>query len=188
MNRIAYELLMVAKELTSMEFPTQDALDKYLKDHPDANRSKHKVVKNTSEEGKKDDDPNKKWREDAAEDQKKRRPWLDKFESLVRKGGGKTGVGMWTNGHMHYGQGLTPEQAAEKYLSWAKEKKSSDYTTASELVLVAKELEGAVDSRSGKIKDAIGAIQGYAKWTGKTSEERELINAIRLTIKRLNEL
>ena len=32
-------------EMTAMEFPTQDALDKYLKDHPDANRSNHKVVK-----------------------------------------------------------------------------------------------------------------------------------------------
>jgi hypothetical protein len=29
---------------TAMEFPTQGALDKYLKAHPDADKSKHKVV------------------------------------------------------------------------------------------------------------------------------------------------
>lgn len=40
---IAGELLKMAKELVGMEFPTQEALDKYLKDHPDANRSNHKV-------------------------------------------------------------------------------------------------------------------------------------------------
>ena len=43
-HRIAGELLRMAKDILSMDFPTQDALDKYLKDHPDANRSNHKVV------------------------------------------------------------------------------------------------------------------------------------------------
>ena len=38
--------------LTAMEFPTQEALDKYLKDHPDADKSKHKVVKNDESERK----------------------------------------------------------------------------------------------------------------------------------------
>jgi hypothetical protein len=31
--------------ITAMDFSTQDALDGYLKEHPDADRSKHKVVK-----------------------------------------------------------------------------------------------------------------------------------------------
>jgi hypothetical protein len=30
-----------------MDFPSQKALDKYLKEHPDADRGKHKVVKQT---------------------------------------------------------------------------------------------------------------------------------------------
>lgn len=42
---VAKELLKLAKELLSMDFPNQEALDKYLKDHPDADRSNHKVVK-----------------------------------------------------------------------------------------------------------------------------------------------
>lgn len=48
MNRTAFarELLALARELMGMDFPTQEALDKYLKDHPDADRSKHRVVKN----------------------------------------------------------------------------------------------------------------------------------------------
>jgi hypothetical protein len=41
---LAAEILKIAKSLVSIEFPTQDALDKYLKDHPDADRSNHKVV------------------------------------------------------------------------------------------------------------------------------------------------
>lgn len=46
MNRmvVASELLRIAKDLLAIEFPTQDAMDKYLKEHPDADRSNHKVV------------------------------------------------------------------------------------------------------------------------------------------------
>ena len=42
---VAKELLVLAKDLVGMEFPTQDALDKYLKEHPDADRSNHSVKK-----------------------------------------------------------------------------------------------------------------------------------------------
>jgi hypothetical protein len=41
---IAKELLVLARELLSVDFPTQDAMDKYLKDHPDADKSNHRVV------------------------------------------------------------------------------------------------------------------------------------------------
>jgi hypothetical protein len=43
-RKIASRLLFMAKEVLGMDFPTQDALDKYLKDHPDADKSNHKVV------------------------------------------------------------------------------------------------------------------------------------------------
>jgi hypothetical protein len=46
---IAKELLAVAKELLSMEFPTKDALNKYLDEHPDADRGKHKVKETKKE-------------------------------------------------------------------------------------------------------------------------------------------
>ena len=42
---VAAELLKVAKDLTAFEFPTDEALKKYLKDHPAANRSNHTVKK-----------------------------------------------------------------------------------------------------------------------------------------------
>ena len=45
-KKIASQLLFMAREVLGMDFPTQDAFDKYMKDHPDANRSNHKVVKN----------------------------------------------------------------------------------------------------------------------------------------------
>ena len=41
---IARELLAVAKELMAIEFPTQDAMKKYLDEHPDADKSNHRVV------------------------------------------------------------------------------------------------------------------------------------------------
>lgn len=42
---VAEELLKVAKNLLSMEFDSQEALDKYLKDHPGADKSNHTVKK-----------------------------------------------------------------------------------------------------------------------------------------------
>ena len=46
MNRtaVAKELVAIAKLLVGMDFPTQDAYDKYMKEHPKANRSNHKIV------------------------------------------------------------------------------------------------------------------------------------------------
>jgi hypothetical protein len=42
-KRVAAELLKMARELTSFEFDTEDALKKYLHDHPGADRSHHSV-------------------------------------------------------------------------------------------------------------------------------------------------
>ena len=53
MHKVAEELLAMARELLAMEFPTQDAMDKYLKEHPDADRSNHKVVETKKPEKKK---------------------------------------------------------------------------------------------------------------------------------------
>ena len=99
MNRIASELLMIAKELTAMEFPTQDALDKYLKDHPDANRSNHKVKKTPAKA------PSKKvenWQEAPFGD------YMDEVGSKVKT----------TQAQMDYigdcqDQGVTPEECAK---------------------------------------------------------------------------
>ena len=49
-SSIASELLLVAKELTAIEFPTQDAYDKYMKEHPDADKSLHRVTKTEKKE------------------------------------------------------------------------------------------------------------------------------------------
>ena len=47
---VANELVAVAKALMAIDFKTQDAMDKYLKDHPDADKSRHKVVKDPVKE------------------------------------------------------------------------------------------------------------------------------------------
>jgi phosphopantetheinyl transferase (holo-ACP synthase) len=44
-TKIAGEILAVAKLLMAREFATQEALDKYLKEHPDSDASKHSVKK-----------------------------------------------------------------------------------------------------------------------------------------------
>jgi hypothetical protein len=41
---LASRILAVAGELVGMDFATQEALDSYLKEHPDADRSNHRVV------------------------------------------------------------------------------------------------------------------------------------------------
>jgi hypothetical protein len=41
---LAKELLVLAKELLATDFPSKEALDEYLREHPDADRSNHKVV------------------------------------------------------------------------------------------------------------------------------------------------
>ncbi len=49
MDKVAKELIKIAKLLVSFDFPTQDALDKYLKEHPDADKRLHKVVESKPE-------------------------------------------------------------------------------------------------------------------------------------------
>ena len=44
-NHIASELLVLAKELLGMDFPTQKALDKYLKEHPGGSGANHRVIR-----------------------------------------------------------------------------------------------------------------------------------------------
>lgn len=46
---VAKDLLSVARDLVSMEFPSQEALDRYLKQHPDANTSNHTIKKKEDE-------------------------------------------------------------------------------------------------------------------------------------------
>jgi hypothetical protein len=43
-RRLARELVYLASELMAFEFPSKDALEKYLKEHPDADLSLHKVI------------------------------------------------------------------------------------------------------------------------------------------------
>jgi len=49
-RKLSKELLFVAKSLLGTDFPSQEAFDKYMKDHPKANRSNHKVVKDPKDE------------------------------------------------------------------------------------------------------------------------------------------
>jgi hypothetical protein len=56
---MANELVAVAKDILAIEFPTQDALDKYLKNHPAADKAKHKV-KETQKDAPAKDKPEQK--------------------------------------------------------------------------------------------------------------------------------
>ena len=47
-NNIAKQLVKIAKELVSIEFATKQQLNKYLKQHPEANPKNHSVKENTS--------------------------------------------------------------------------------------------------------------------------------------------
>jgi len=47
----------IASKIVAIDFPTQDAYDKYMKEHPDADKSLHKVVETQQEKGREDDSP-----------------------------------------------------------------------------------------------------------------------------------
>jgi hypothetical protein len=46
-KKIASDLIKVAQKLLAIEFDSQDAFDKYMKEHPDADKSNHSVKKTT---------------------------------------------------------------------------------------------------------------------------------------------
>ena len=72
-QRVAKELLAVARDLMAIEFDSDAALKKYLKDHPDSNKSNHSVKKT---QGKK---PNS----DGNSGKGKK---IDKIQSIVDSG------------------------------------------------------------------------------------------------------
>ena len=55
-QKVAKSLLKLARELIAFDFPTKDALDEYLKEHPGADKSLHKVVENKSQSKKQNQD------------------------------------------------------------------------------------------------------------------------------------
>ena len=58
-SKVAKELLFLAKEMVGIDFPTQDAYDKYMKDHPDADKTNHRVVKTPEKAPAKKDETSK---------------------------------------------------------------------------------------------------------------------------------
>lgn len=76
----------IAREMLAMDFPTQEALDKYLKDHPDADRGKHHVRETKKESPTKQEAPTKKRSKEEIE--KLHEGMLDKnkaISSVLRK-------------------------------------------------------------------------------------------------------
>ena len=47
-RKVAAELIKVAESLIAIDFPTDEAMKKYLKEHPDADKRNHRVVKTKS--------------------------------------------------------------------------------------------------------------------------------------------
>jgi hypothetical protein len=57
---IARELRAIARELVGFEFPSKDALEKYLKEHPDADRRLHTVKQSEEKPAKPEEKPTEK--------------------------------------------------------------------------------------------------------------------------------
>jgi hypothetical protein len=58
-KQLAHELKVLAKELVSFEFPSKDALEKYLKEHPEADKSLHSVEPKEEKPAKPEEKPTK---------------------------------------------------------------------------------------------------------------------------------
>lgn len=54
-QKVASELLVVARDLLAMDFPNQDSYSEYMDAHPDADPSNHKVVKKEKSPAKKEE-------------------------------------------------------------------------------------------------------------------------------------
>ena len=52
-RKVAAELIKVAESLIAIDFPTDEAMKKYLKEHLDADKSNHRVVKTEKTESAK---------------------------------------------------------------------------------------------------------------------------------------
>ena len=93
MNRIAVaqELVRIAEMMTAIDFDTQDAFDKYMKEHPDADKSNHKVVEKKEEPAKKDAPAGRvtKWGELSTVMEKHSKGWakphFDKIDKLLKQ-------------------------------------------------------------------------------------------------------
>jgi DNA-directed RNA polymerase subunit RPC12/RpoP len=69
----------VARELVAIDFPTQDAYDKYMKEHPDADKSKHKIKPQTREQ------VDKYLREHPGEAERRTRETPEQVEERLKK-------------------------------------------------------------------------------------------------------
>lgn len=131
----ARELMAVARELAAMDFPTQEALDKYLKDHPDADRSMHHVREMKKETPAKKEQERKpiSWKKNIIDDlpgSGKRYEHVGEgytIDVLVKKEQGHPGSNMVTvtdkKGFLHDGSKMFKTEAeAEKYVEEVKGK------------------------------------------------------------------
>ena len=80
----ASEILAVAKEILATDFPNQEALDKYLHEHPDADKSNHRVVKTPEKSSAPEDESAPKQK--APEEKTPEKPSTPSYD----KSGGRT--------------------------------------------------------------------------------------------------
>jgi len=97
MNRIkvAQELVLLAKSLISMDFPTEEAMKKYLEEHPGADRTLHRVKETRKDDEKKSVPKIKKFSEstdaffDDASDSKTHDESVKEMKTLIEQDGTK---------------------------------------------------------------------------------------------------
>lgn len=113
--KVASELIAMAKALIGMEFPTEDAMKKYLKDHPRADKSLHTVKK---QEGEKEEEPGKK--EEEPEKKSQLPPHTELTPKKVKSIGDKSPeefASQWGN---------TKTQAGAHFYNYGSEKQTKD--------------------------------------------------------------
>lgn len=83
---VASELAKVAREMTAIDFPNKEEYNKYLKDHPDADRSNHRIVEKKKQPVKKQPVKEKEETEQEREELQERRYKLvdEKYEEKAR--------------------------------------------------------------------------------------------------------
>jgi hypothetical protein len=111
---IASELLKCAKALVSMEFDSEEAMKKYLDDHPDADKSNHSVKKDEKSEDKKEEKSDFDWSKFKKEPKKPAKEKPSKQELAKHSESGEHDGLKWDLSPASYAKGMMSFQHQSK--------------------------------------------------------------------------
>ncbi len=158
---VAVELVTAASDIMAMDFPTQDIMDKYLKKHPAADKSKHKVVESPNEIQKKIDET-----PDQVEERLKKQQG-DKYKTQEQR----------TKEEKEKGDKKNPEAPAKAEPAEKPEEETEDFGDQKDYVLTVR--KNFSDATGGKkVKDILKQNDEIHNWAAQKSDNYDLTEPV----------